>query len=122
MLLPGAVLAVAKPLKLKGPAQKPSSKRSRKDASSKLTLLQSAPSSSGDPSVKQAAKQESRAGKKELQAALASILSKESSSTDALIQKLLEDNSSMVEGSSFGYVFFSFSLDSSYFLSLESLC
>ena len=90
---------MAKPLKLKGPAPKTTTKHSRKDTTtSKLSLLHASASSSGDPSVKQAAKQESRAGKKELHARLSSILSEESSSTDALIRKLLEANSSMVEG------------------------
>lgn len=90
---------MAKPLKLKVPAPKPTVKHSRKDnTSSRLPMLKASASSSGDPSVKQAAKQESRAGKKELQVCLSSILSEESSSTDVLIRKLLETNSSMVEG------------------------
>jgi len=88
-------------LKLKGPAPKPTAKHSRKDnATNKLSLLQASTSASvsTDPNVKQMAKQETRAGKKELQACLTLTLSEESSSTEAHIRKLLESNSVMVEG------------------------
>jgi hypothetical protein len=86
-------------LKLKGPAPKSTAKHTRKDnAANKLSLLQASSSSaSTDPNVKQTAKQEARAGKKELQACLSSTLSEESSSTEVHIRKLLESNSLMVE-------------------------